>query len=581
MDSNSSRSTNSSIVPFSLLPPLPHARWWLLCLVAGGLALRLVGITFGLPLVDARPDEHAYILRALNLTTGDLNPHFFDHPSGFVYLMGGLFVVEGAVAVALGKAATTWSYLAGFFLDPTPFVLTARLLAVATSTATIYAIYRLGDLLSGWRTGLLAAAALTGSFLHVRDAHFGVIDSPLTFVIILAVASAIQAGRLRTVRSAFAAGGLAGMALALKYNAALLVLPLLVAFLVQDDSEGRLSFRPAPRLLAIALVTMIGVFLASTPYALLDWPTFWQHVSLQMNHLSEGHLGPEGNIIATGRGWGVHAAVSLPYGLGMPLLLVALLGVALRLRKPSAADLVVFSFPLAYYLGIGYGRTTFARYMLPVLPFACLAVGCTVDRLVAIVTGYRAPRKALAGGMLVVGLLLAPSLVRSVRFDILLGRTDTREVLAQWIQQHVPPATSVVWLGSYWGMPLIYHRTPPLVWRKEVDRLRRARANPIYTIHYLGYNPTKILNRLASWKMEFPLFVVETSPLVGLTVPVEAVPFLVSPYRYEKVFAIDPVRPGGPKAVYDQQDAFFLPLGGLGTVTQPGPTLTVYRLRSK
>ena len=81
--------------------------------------------------------------------------------------------------------------------------------------------------------------------------------------------------------------------------------------------------------------------------------------------------------------------------------------------------------------------------------------------------------------------------------------------------------------------------------------------------------------------MEFPLFVVGTSPLVGLSVPVEAVPLLVSPYRYEKVFAIDPVRPGGPKAVYDQHDGFFLPLGGLGSVTQPGHPLTEYRLRSK
>jgi len=62
-------------------------------------------------------------------------------------------------------ATSVWAYLAKFYLDPTPFVLRARLLSVAASTATIYATYLLGARLASPRVRLMAAAATAGSFL--------------------------------------------------------------------------------------------------------------------------------------------------------------------------------------------------------------------------------------------------------------------------------------------------------------------------------------------------------------------------------------------------------------------------------
>jgi hypothetical protein len=51
---------------------------WLAVIVLLGALLRVVPITFGLPLDRARPDEEVAIGRALGMVGGDLNPHFFD-----------------------------------------------------------------------------------------------------------------------------------------------------------------------------------------------------------------------------------------------------------------------------------------------------------------------------------------------------------------------------------------------------------------------------------------------------------------------------------------------------------------------
>ena len=68
---------------------------WLAVIVLLGALLRVVPITFGLPLDRARPDEEVAIGRALGMVGGDLNPHFFDWGSLTFYLFAGSFSAAG------------------------------------------------------------------------------------------------------------------------------------------------------------------------------------------------------------------------------------------------------------------------------------------------------------------------------------------------------------------------------------------------------------------------------------------------------------------------------------------------------
>ncbi|MCH8813422.1 MAG: hypothetical protein IID07_16485, partial [Gemmatimonadetes bacterium] len=50
--------------------------------------LRVWGIGFGVPDVEARPDEALVVGMAVRFLSGDLNPHYFQYPSFFLYLVG-------------------------------------------------------------------------------------------------------------------------------------------------------------------------------------------------------------------------------------------------------------------------------------------------------------------------------------------------------------------------------------------------------------------------------------------------------------------------------------------------------------
>src|SRR5690242_10117213 len=74
------------------------ARYWvaptLALIVLSALALRAWGVRGGLPYVD-HPDEPnpvSYVVRMLR--TGDLNPHFFQKPTLYVYLLLGVLSIH-------------------------------------------------------------------------------------------------------------------------------------------------------------------------------------------------------------------------------------------------------------------------------------------------------------------------------------------------------------------------------------------------------------------------------------------------------------------------------------------------------
>jgi len=168
-------------------------------------------------------DEPEIMERAVRMMkTGDLNPHFFDYPSLYMY-------VQAVVAVArflFGAMDGRWASLAQAHTED--FYLWGRAVTAILGTATVWIVYRIG-MRWGGRTALLSAALLAVMPMHVRESHYVLTDVPVTFLVMLTCLLSLRAHERATMAAFAVAGAAAGLAGATKYNGAVAVLMPLLA----------------------------------------------------------------------------------------------------------------------------------------------------------------------------------------------------------------------------------------------------------------------------------------------------------------------------------------------------------------
>ena len=547
-------------------PVSPRSRKVLAAVVALALLARVAGLEFGLPLAEARPDEQTLAYQAMKFGRGDLNPHSFNYPSLFKYVVFVLFGADFALGRLLGRFEGQEDFLRAFFAADPEFRLLMRSFSVAAGTA--------GVLLLGWMPGRVwSALVLAGCFLHVRDSHFGVTDITMVTLTTGAVLAASRLQARGTLRAAAVAGLVAGLATSTKYNAALLIVPLVLAAATSPAASQL-------RIGAAAVAAMGLGFVAGSPYAVLDASTFLTDFRYEAGHLAEGHH------VDVGGGWFHHATVTLPLAFGWPGFVAGAVGMLTAFGANRRLALVVFSFPLVYFLLIGRGETAFFRYMLPVVPFVAMGAGLVLDAV------HRRFGVLAAAGLAAV-LLISP-LWRSVQAVGLMRAGDTRSAMGAWIEGNVPTDAVIVHAGAYTGAPMLQRNVPNQTreyaarsgradaggFRKPDEKKWYRAARPMYDVQFLAKagidyaSQVTVAELLASPP---PWLEVESSGLRFYSaVPAELEPLLASRYElaHEEVGAADPEGP-----VYDQQDALYLPAARFSGVTRMGPNLRLYRLR--
>jgi 4-amino-4-deoxy-L-arabinose transferase-like glycosyltransferase len=306
-----------------------------------------------------------------------LDPHWFDYPSLLLYLLAPF---------------QAW--------QDDPSYLTARLVVAAFGVGTVAAAWWLGRVSYGTTAGLVAAAVVAVETVGVAYSHMAVTDVPMTALVTVSLALAVT-GRLEW------AGVAAGLAAGAKYPAVFLVVPLVVA------AWGRW------RRLAVSLGLAVGAFLATSPFVLVHPHQAWSDATRVQRLAREGWLGFEHDswvpFSFTGKLWG---------GLG-PVLVIAVIGLVLALRRRARTDLILASFVLVYFADLLTIRAHFDRYVIPLVPALAVLAG---------------RQRALAP--LTLALLIVP-LVWAIGDDSRLTRTDTRVVAHAWIDSHLPAGATV------------------------------------------------------------------------------------------------------------------------------------------
>lgn len=407
-------------------------------IVAVGAALRLPGLDWGLPWAFHIDERLFVVAKAIQLESS-LQEGMPD-PGITSYGILPLWLL--VLARKLFLAVTTAGVSAVHGDDFAGTVYLARALSAAWSVATVLLV---GLWAKRWSrgTGLLAAALVAGFPALVQTAHFGTVEATLIAVMVGGMLAAERIAE-RPTRPALLVGGvLVGLAVSVKAPGAILILPIVHAV---RASAGK---RFVPRVLVV-LGVAAAVALVLNP-ALFVAPAGETHAgehttlggNLRRAYSSDFHdwTLPYANVVPV---W-TELTQLLPYGIGVLPELLALLGLAIVVRRRSDRDLRLLLVVAPLLLLLLPARVKTIRFLVPALPaFAVLAA-----EAVRVVGAWRTrdtdPSAPWPTPVRVAALILAlVTLTHGAAYLPVWTGTDPRIQAADWLDENVGPRDIVV-----------------------------------------------------------------------------------------------------------------------------------------
>ncbi len=532
---------------------MAKASFWLAAVAITLLAgmLRFQALDSGLPHPRTRPDEEPLLQKTELPARGEFNLNWSVYPSAYVYLCWlwgdlGLRVGQEMGLLAAGD------YLTAMRESRESLYLIDRALSAAAGTAAVLALMLLARRTLGSAAALVAGLLLATNFLHARDSHTFKPDVVLSLLVVVAFAAMLPLARRASLRTGALAGLAVGAAMAAKYPAVLLLIPVYAAALMGSPTRGWRRLVPLPAVVAGG--TAAAFFLATSPFLFVSDRSLgmlsfillqvFPQISPEMLPSARSPFG----FADAAPGWkafAYHARFSLWYGFGaLPTLIAPLAAVwAFASRRPLPVLASIFA--LTWYAVMSLSPHMFARYFTPLAPILMLLEAGLLCALAA-----RLPRgRALALGVLT-ALVVAQPLAATLSFNRVAGHTDTRVLATRWMAENLPAGARLAVYGNvfwYWGTPV----APPGM--RYVDAKPQAASLEKQGIDYLVTHDHVLFSSTVE-----PSVMAELKP------------------RLELLVEFDPAEPGRSGAVFEAADAYYIPVHGFGAVARPGPKIWIY-----
>ena len=513
----------------------------LLLLTLSGGWLRYQNLDFGLPGLY-RPDEEYLVSRAISFEE-DLNPNFAVYPALQMYVQAAALQTRSwwnkdtrPLSEKFAAEGIHTAHLSG------------REVAAGFGTLTIPAIYWAASATYGPVAALASAASMTVATIHVRESKYATTDAAATFWLTLAIGAMLRVLSDGRLRYSLLAGALTGLAIATKYPSGALLAGLAFAHVGARWREGRSlwrtfrDIRPWLTLYTACVVTFLG-----TPYTFIDWQETVQGFEYQSGFVARGVGNPYSSW-----GWEWFLTRVLPDSFGPELALVLVVATLWVFLRPRLGTWSLLIFLATALVGITQSRYTFYRYIMIPLPVFLIFFGILMaDLRRALMIMMPRPLAALATGLLVV-VLLVPCLIRDYKLNRLLSRRDSREVALQWIGENIAPREIIAATdhGTPYGKPQARGR-PRFVALASPEELRRKGVRWILSdsdiLPFYSKGPTPAQRR---W--------LETEAIMR--------------------FEVDPRKPNTPPPLFDEADAFYVPLRHGSSIKRPGPRIRIWEL---
>jgi hypothetical protein len=424
-------------------------------LTALALAVRLPQVGSGLWHSPIDIDEERLALNVQHFfLTGEIGHLTVEHYPGVVFWLiaaSSLFtylwaLLRGAI-LTINDMSVEWFTLAGRLTN----------VFLAAATATLAGL--MGKEAWGPAAGLLGAALVAIAPLSVDVSTILRNDPGQTLFAVGTVYAALVAYRSGGLVSALSSGALAGAATGIKYTSVFALVPAVLAVSLVGPVRTRLER-------AGAVVAAFAIALAVTNHFLwADFPNFLAQLSKQVEVWGPSDWPADRDPAR------LYIYILHSFGPGWPLLVLGAAYGAYELGTGRAEAWVFWAFPVLYMAFATARVTQFTRWVLPLLPFACVAGTAGLVMVVRLIivrpgrtgSGVGWMLRGAATACLLVMMLAKPLWIGAVSFSRRLT-APTDRLTEQWLETHAVGGRVLVedhWLVLNPSLVRV-HRVPDL-----------------------------------------------------------------------------------------------------------------------
>ena len=458
------------------VPPL------ILLILALGLALRIYGITWD----DGNffhPDERSIYMRVdcmyqlltdaptltectrdkpfqqtvpgwpspmdfLDADKSPLNPHWFPLGTMVIYVLVG-FKLLLAPIVTMGLE---------------DLAIVGRTLSALADVGTIFMVYTLGKRLFNQNVGLLAAALVCFSVVHIQISHF---YRPETFTNLFTLCSfwfMLNVHEHNRVRDSWLLGVFIGLSFATKLSVLPLLIPVITLYLYTYVKERR-NLAPSEGLLiqeSLALRVLAAsaaaavTYLFLTPYALLDFPEFFRWNIRELDIIRNAGTVPYTIQYLGTANFIYELRQTIVWGLGIPLGLLAWGGffaiIVSNVKRPKFSQTLLLLWAVPLLITVCTAEVKFLRYTFPLMPILILMGSAAGFHAIEWVKRYNRHLGNVVKSVFI--LIVVATILYGLAFTSIYTRAHPAVQASQWINSNILPGSSIV-TDNHWdeGIP--------------------------------------------------------------------------------------------------------------------------------
>lgn len=355
------------------------------------------------------PQEANYVSRIPFLVTNFLNPKIQEVPGFFLYLNSIIaFIASGSLSLE--------SFLSQLEFNPGSVYLPLRFLSILFGVGSVVVVYCIGGLFNTV-CGLLGAAFLAVSFLHVKYSQIFLPASGLVFFSLMSSLFTLKAYLHKDLKLLKVSTIFVLLSACMHYLGAVNIVGIFFVLCLQKELSKFKSL----------LVFFTGGYFILNPYCVFSFFRFVQAFfqSYQQRYCEYG--------LST---YLLYLFDFLLYGIGPVIWVSALSLIKYKDNYDKNLLILLFSVPFFYFALAGFLHLTNASYAAFLAPYFCLAGALTINSFFT--------ELHFTFILLILFAFYIP-LKYTFKHNKLLCLSDTRIIATEWIKSNTTKGFKVVW----------------------------------------------------------------------------------------------------------------------------------------